>query len=142
MHVLHLISSLRFGGAEKIAVGLAEEATRRGHRATILALAGGNDFRDRLDRGGIAYRSMGFERRFSPANLMHVAGLRRRLVRAVSGLAPDVVHSQLFTPRVVLYGMSSLAGRPVVQTQHDNPPWWRRSDRRSRLQRHVDRREP
>ncbi len=139
MHIVHLISNLRFGGAQKIAVGLAEESRNRGHRVSIVTISSGNDYSRRLTAAGVEYRSLDYERRLSFANLFHIAGLRKRLLQNISDLNPSVIHSHLFAPKIVLYGLRSVAGCPVVETQHDNPPWWRMDDVNSRIRRHIDR---
>ncbi|REK25693.1 MAG: glycosyltransferase family 1 protein [Planctomycetota bacterium] len=139
MHIVYLISNLEFGGAQKIAVGLAEEAVRRGHRATLVTVSGRNDYAGRLRRAGVDYETLDFRQRLTWPNVFAIARLRQQLVQVVKRIRPDVVHSQLFAPKIVLYGARSLAGCPIVETQQDNPPWWRSNSLGARIRRHIDR---
>ncbi len=139
MHILHLTATLSFGGAQKITVGLAEQAVAHGHEASILTVTSGNDFAERLQEAGISFRTLGYEGGFTPRNLLSILRLRREMVEMVHQIDPDIIHEQLFIPKILATGMSDIAGRPVVHTQQDSSPWWSRSGAYAYLQTLIER---
>ncbi|WP_251929731.1 glycosyltransferase family 4 protein [Salinibacter ruber] len=139
MHILHLTATLSFGGAQKITVGLAEQAVNHGHEASILTVTSGNDFAERLQEAGISFRTLGYEGSFTPRNLLSILRLRREMVETVHQIDPDVIHEQLFIPKILAIGMSDIAGRPVVHTQQDSSPWWSRGGAYAYLQTLIER---
>lgn len=139
MHILYLTSGLYFGGAQNIVVGLAEEAVARGHEASILTVCPGNDYEDRLQAAGIPLYSIEYEGSFSPQKLLDLVRCRRNLLKEVRALSPDIVHVHLFIPKLLLFGVHDAAGVPVVLTEQDNSPWWRRKGIVAATKRIVDR---
>ena len=138
MHILHLTSVLSFGGAQKITVGLAEQAVAHGHKASILTICPGNDFEARLQRAGIAFHTLGYTGRFTPANILSILRLRREMKKRVRQIDPNLIHAHLFLPQILAFGMSGIAGRPVLCTQHDTSPWWKRNSVYEHLQTFVE----
>ncbi|WP_251963097.1 glycosyltransferase family 4 protein [Salinibacter ruber] len=139
MHILHLTADLSFGGAQKITVGLAEQAVAHGHEASILTVCPGNDFSERLQQAGISFQTLGYEGGFTPRNLLSILRLRREMVETVHEIDPDVIHEQLFIPKILAIGMSDIAGHPVAHTQQDSSPWWSRSGAYAHLQTLIER---
>ncbi len=140
MHILYLTSGLSFGGAQKITVGLAEQAVQRGHEASFLTICPGNDYEERLQAKNISLQSLKYEGRFTPRNLLSILQLREAMEEKIRQVNPDLVHEQLFIPKLLAFGKSMLGGCPVVHTQQDTSPWWPKGDLYSRLQTFIERR--
>lgn len=139
MHVLYLTSCLSIGGAQKIIVGLAEQAVECGHKATILTICPGNSYRDRLQEHGIDYSTLGYDGGFSPTSLFPVARLRSGMLQTVREIGPDLIHEQLFIPKILSFGMKGIASVPVVHTQQDTSPWWQGRGTSAKLKTLVER---
>jgi len=138
MNISHVISTMQFGGAQNIALGLAEEAVHSGHNASIISVCKGNDYCSRLNNYNVTCCSLEYTGNFRPYNIIQITKLRSRLIRYIKMVQPDLIHVHLFIPKILLYGMSGVSGIPVIQTQHDNSPWWFKRNMNSRLKTHIE----
>jgi glycosyltransferase involved in cell wall biosynthesis len=93
MRIVYVLTSLGMGGAEKLALAIAERMSRRGHSVAILVLKPPvvEEWPTRLDRSYL-------EMDRSPLSfLSRLAGARR----FVSGFRPDVLHSHCFHANIL-----------------------------------------
>ena len=129
MRILHLITSLRTGGAEHLLVDLLPRLRDRGHEVAVLLFDGTpTPFGDELRRAGIAVHALA-----EGPGAMHNPGLVFALHRAIRGY--DIVHAHN-TPCQLLLAAASYGTRcRLVTTEHstDNRrrgKWqWRQIDR-------------
>jgi len=122
MNIAMVISSLSAGGAERVAVLLAQGLTALGHRVTIVTIFGAEcDFYATPEGVERVALDLGRETRSLvekvAVNARRLAALRRALRR----LAPDVVIS--FMPETNVLALLAGWGRgvPVVVTEHADP---------------------
>ncbi|WP_445666635.1 glycosyltransferase family 4 protein [Fodinibius sp. AD559] len=138
MHILYLTSGFGFGGAQNIIVGLAKKAIQTGHDVSFLSITDSLDYPELLEEDMFDYHSLEYEGRFKPQNFFTLLNLRRLLQEKINEIGPDVIHEHLFIPKILLYGLSSNKMPPILQTQHDNSPWWFREDFKSKLMTHIE----
>lgn len=124
MKICHLIPNLEFGGAQKIVVGLSEEAKLQNHEVTIISLYGANDYSHKLKGAKINYINLNYKHSFQPNDLFNLFKLRKNIIGILEQLNIDIVHTHLFLIKLVLFKSRALYNIPVVDTQHDNSPWW------------------
>lgn len=131
MRILHIINSLRTGGAERLMVDLLPRLASRGHIVELLLFDGvRTPFLSEIERRGITVRSLrsGTGNAYSPL-------LCRRLCRFVRAGSYDIVHTHNTAPQ--LFGaVASLRCRPRFFTTEHNTnnrrrgkEWLRRVDR-------------
>lgn len=129
MRILHLITSLRTGGAEHLLVDLLPRLRDRGHEVAVLLFDGTHTpFGDQLRRAGIAVHALA-----EGPDAMHNPGLVFALHRAIRGY--DIVHAHN-TPCQLLLAAASY-GTPcrLITTEHNTDnrrrgKWqWRLIDR-------------
>ena len=108
--VLHVISGMALGGAEKVASQLA---VHRGGQAGIAWLKGPNAWGNLLDDTQVNLTPLGM-------------GSIRQLPRALDGLSrvvrtyrPDIVHTHLVHANVIGRWAARRAGLPFVSTEHN-----------------------
>ena len=123
MRILHVITSLDRGGAEKALLALCRGS--QGHRLAVAYLKGKGELAAEFQAAGVAVHDL------------DVRGLRAarslgRLASLVRAFAPDVVHSHLFKADVLAASVvgGARAARPaLVSTKHNvdlyltNPVW-------------------
>ncbi len=116
LRVLHLIDSLRHGGAELLLLGVTRGLLRRGFDVNVGYSTPGPleaDFRDL----GMPLYPLPRAARVDPLLFL-------RMARLVRHLRPDVVHTHLFKSNFHGRGAAYLAGAPVVvSTLHSADPW-------------------
>ncbi|MEZ4774547.1 MAG: glycosyltransferase family 4 protein [Bacteroidia bacterium] len=140
MKILHLIAEMNAGGAENIAAGLAEAAVARGHQAGILTILPGNEYETRLQASGIRFDSLNYSGGFGVRRMLFLSGIRQELMEKIRAFQPDIIHSHLFIPTILLFRAAGKLPCPVVHTQHDNCPWWYKKDLKSRFQTAIEKR--
>ena len=129
MRILHLITSLRTGGAEHLLVDLLPRLRDRGHEVAVLLFDGTpTPFGDQLQRAGIAVHALA-----EGADAMHDPRLVFALHRAIRDY--DIVHAHN-TPCQLLLAAASYGTRcRLVTTEHNTDnrrrgKWqWRQIDR-------------
>ncbi len=117
IRVVHIIDSLRTGGAEALLVEAARGSAERGVEIQVVALAARADapFEQSLrDLGVVVHLVAGRGPKpvFDPMRFV-------RLVRLIRGISPDVVHTHLATSNVLGTIAARLARVPSVATMHN-----------------------
>jgi len=100
-HLVLLIRSLNFGGAERQAVALVNGIDKTRFRVTVVTFYGGPLEQD-IDHGHVRVVSL------QKKNRWDVLGFLVRLVRLLRKLQPDVLHGYLGTPNVLAVLMKPL----------------------------------
>jgi glycosyltransferase involved in cell wall biosynthesis len=126
--IVHVLSSFGVGGQERVALDLAIGQRARGHKVCAISLAPPPDgaMADEFREHGIVVA------RVAKGHGLD-ATLVPRLVRALSALSADVVHTH--NPLPLIYGAPAarLAGAAVIHTKHGANPgsrghcWLRRA---------------
>ena len=114
LRVLHIITSLVFGGAERLVVSAATRLPAARFESVICCLAARGPLAAEAERAGVRVESLG-----AFPGLRHPIAFLR-LYRLIRRLRPDVVHTHLQAAN--LYGRFAawLAGVPViVATEHN-----------------------
>lgn len=120
MRILHIINSLRFGGAERIVLSLVRELSKRcnGTSIEVCTLARGGRWEQELKSCGVVVHSFGI-------NELNAFGAISNLYRLIKDRGYDIVHAHLWP---TLYYVSAI--RPFVSrtafvfTEHNT--WNRR----------------
>lgn len=118
MRIVHIVATLRHGGAERQVLNLVREGRRRGDETWVVILAGGitewPDYQEILDN--FTYVA-NFRRRNAPITLF-------RLQHWLRHIRPDIVQTHL--TEAGCYGRIAawLAGVPVIlTTEHGRSTW-------------------
>jgi glycosyltransferase involved in cell wall biosynthesis len=110
MRIVYVLTSLGMGGAEKLALALANRMEKRGHEVAVLAL-----MPPVSEEWPTVLRKVYLNMRRSPASL--VVGLVTGLVRArrfVSDFQPDLIHGHSFHANLFARLLRLLASHAVV----------------------------
>jgi glycosyltransferase involved in cell wall biosynthesis/SAM-dependent methyltransferase len=115
LRVLHLITTLKGGGTERLVLSLAREQQRLGCRVEVAALARGGSMAPAFRAAGLPVHELGAGRKVAPLAFLRL----RRLLRA----GYDVLHTHL--DLADLYGPFAAAGLVpvVVSSRHNTDPW-------------------
>ena len=104
MLILHVITGLKCGGAEKQLAELVLQSDRGRFRHVVISLLEGGVVAEELLRRGIEVRSLGMHRRSTP--IWGIVKLRR----VIKQLKPDVVHCWLYHACLIGLLCSCLSG--------------------------------
>lgn len=108
MRVLHVITGLGTGGAERQLVTLTDGMRREGHDIRVASLRGGGENADRLRSCGIPLHELGMDHWLdAPAGWFRLAALLRRM-------RPDVVQSWLYHADLLATLASPSSGKPAL----------------------------
>ena len=113
MRIVHLITTLDVGGAEKHLLWLGSGQVARGHAVTVLYLKGGGSLEGAFSAAGMAVRKVPFESARQLPNAL--AALRR----TITGLAPDVLHTHLLKADA-LGALAVPRSVPLVSSKHND----------------------
>ena len=118
MRILHVIATMRPGGAERMVTQLATDGVARGDDV-VVASAGGS-WVPRLEAAGASHVAVPLSGR-SPTSVLRLAG---HLIPVLRQSRPDVVHSHNVTVTVAARLALSAGGgrRPLLVTVHGLPP--------------------
>jgi glycosyltransferase involved in cell wall biosynthesis len=137
MNVLHLISSLRHGGAETLVTMLMPHLRKRGAAVEVVSLLDATPLRARLDDEGISLVSLSHA-----GTIYSASGMLRsfqKLRTTIRERQPDVVHSHLYLPDL-LARLAAPRRCRLISTLHGQDPWWSEASRlRSRAKTWLDR---
>lgn len=113
MHVLQIIDTLAYGGAQKLLVTFAQQARERGIRTTVLSLydRDGAPLRSELEAHGARVVVLRSRHLFDPGSF-------RQVVRAMREDHVDVVHTHLTYANINGGLTARLNGLAVVGTLH------------------------
>lgn len=138
MKITTIIPTLEFGGAQNIAVGIAEEAQKHGHNVNILTFYGNNNYSDRLTDVGIKFSCLAYKSSFRLKDVFRLKKLSNSLYRIIEEQQPDVIHTHLFLVKLILnLGLRKLNYK-VLDTQHDMSPWWKSKKLSCKLKTYVE----
>lgn len=115
MRILHIITSLRTGGAERLVVDLLPRIRRRGHQVELLLFDGtGTPLLETLRQQGIVVRALGrgYQQMWNP---LHAIRLKRFLNREKY----DIVHTHN-TPCQLLSALAAGKNAPALVTTEHN----------------------
>lgn len=123
MKVVHVITGLRSGGAER---ALVDHLALTRHQTQVLTLAADGRLADELREQGVPVTCMNLRSNRDLLGLL-------RLIRALRRLRPDVVHLHLY--RALVFGRvaTALLRLPVIATEHSAQPFSMERRRAGRL---------
>lgn len=105
MTVMHVITGLDTGGAERMLANLCIAQHRNGAAPVVVSLSPGGSQRDRLQSAGVAVRDLGLRRGIpNPLGLFRLAGMIRRQ-------KPPVIQSWMYHADLVALLSLWLSGR-------------------------------
>jgi hypothetical protein len=108
LHVLHIITDLKVGGAEIYLTQLLESPRDRNMDASVICLTSGDpEIMDRLDRAGVSVLELGISRR------MLSLGSLIRLLKSIRQYSPDVIVSWLYHADYLTFLACILTRTPV-----------------------------
>ena len=114
MKVLHIITSLNIGGAEKLMVDLLPRLKGRGVEVELLVFVGNRTmFYDQLEREGIKITS--FADKESVYNPLHLI----RLYRYLKKNRFDVIHTHNTAPQLFAAIVATVSSLSLVTTEHN-----------------------
>lgn len=122
MKILMIIPTLSFGGAQNIAVGLAEEAYLKGHSIDFVSFYGKNDYEERLKKISCEALCLDYKKGFGFNHIISIRQLRKKLCEKIFSYNPDIIHTHLLLIKLVLFNKKFSI--PLIDTQHDISPWW------------------
>jgi glycosyltransferase involved in cell wall biosynthesis len=133
-----IIPTLSFGGAQNIALGLAEEASRQGNQVQFIVFYGINNYEDRLEAINAQTIHLNYKHGFGAKDILNLLELRNRFFKTIKRLNPEIIHSHLFLTKLLFFGSKKL-DIPILDTQHDMSPWWSRKGVGALLKFHIER---
>lgn len=108
-------------------LNLALEFSRKGNQTIVVAIYGENFHKEKLEAAGINYFVLSNRKSVNLRNLILLFSICLKLRKVIVRNKPDIIHSHLFMPKLLLLLLHPIIKVPIVQTQHDNSPWWRLS---------------
>lgn len=114
MKVLHIIPTLRVGGAEKLLIDTLEEMLRQGVECELIVLTNEQSFfRERLSRMNITVHYSSCKSVYDPRNILFI----RSVVRQHEY---DCIHTHLFSAQLfmAIVNAMSLKKLPLITTEH------------------------
>lgn len=133
MKILHVIPSLGFGGAENVMLNLAYTSSKKGNKVVIVAIYGSNVHKKELDANDIEHIILSDSKKVNLKNILFLIKISRSLLKTIKGVNPDIVHAHLFISKLLLLLLSPFNATPILQTQHDNSPWWAKTSIMARM---------
>jgi glycosyltransferase involved in cell wall biosynthesis len=128
MHIVHIISNLEVGGAQFVMLNLAKSLTEQGHKVSIISIL-------KTDK-----QTIDIPTNINCLTIINNTSLKNNVLKSLAGfkkvkkiinkLQPDIVHNHLFLPKLFLIGINKFT---IIDTHHDNSPWWSKNDLRSKL---------
>ena len=117
--VLHLIGSLRVGGAEQQLVSMAPLFDRKRFRIIMCAMQPGGDLMERIEGLDVEYVCLNYRIRSWVQSVSRLVSLLKRE-------EVDVLHTHMYTASRFGRIAGLLAGTPVmIATDHGHDPWKR-----------------
>ncbi len=111
IHIVHIITDLSFGGAQRFVVDLVNHADKHSYRFSIVTLR--DDIR--LAEQITTDVSVHVVEKKGKLSLGLFADLRKKLTE----LNPDIVHTHLFAPDIWGRVAARQVGLPIVTTEHN-----------------------
>mgnify|MGYP001604226112 CR=1 FL=1 len=140
MKIVHVISSLELGGAQKIMLGLCKESIKKGITVHIISVLPDNQLIDELVSLNISVSTLSSENTINWYNIKNVNTITLKLVESLKWLRPDIIHTHLFLPKIFFLLCRKRIPAPIIETQHDNSPWWNKRRIKSFILTYIERR--
>lgn len=136
MKILYIITSLGYGGAERVVTDLAKTLHARGHQVQVISISSDVPLGAELKQCGIAFRSLEFAGTIY--SLAQIVKLLPKLRAIICEFAPAVIHSHLYAADCFVR-LAAPAHIPIVSTLHNTDKWWREDGRiRSKVKTWLD----
>ncbi|MEW6607572.1 MAG: glycosyltransferase [bacterium] len=126
MKILHMIGSLKYGGAESLIASLLPSLKERGLELVLVSLTSSLDLRENIDVSGIKIFDLGFVGNIY--SLKEICSTSRKFGEILRREEPDIIHTHLFMPDIIARISSPLNSR-LVTTLHTSDPWWQEKGR-------------
>jgi glycosyltransferase involved in cell wall biosynthesis len=126
MRVLQLITSLHFGGAERLLVELAPRMAASGAAVRVLSVTSTIPLASVLQRNSIEVRSLNCHATIYQLN--SVLRAVRDFSREIDNFRPDVIHSHLYMADLIARLASPRSAR-LITTLHGIDSWWAQKSR-------------
>ncbi|CAH0220391.1 glycosyltransferase [Microbacterium sp. Bi121] len=117
MHIVHVISSLETGGAERLLADLAAEQVRRGHDVRVITMSAGGDLVSKAQGAGVDVSQFEIRRGSLIARFRSVW----HLCRAIRGARADVVNAWMYHAGLLASVLYPSRRRVVIGIHHDAP---------------------
>lgn len=137
MKILHIISCLEFGGAQRVMLELSKSSIEINHEVSIISIYGKNAYEAEIPPN-ITLQILSNKRNIDIKNPVILLRNSAKLLRLIRHAKPDVIHTHLFMPKILLIPIVLLIKSRVIQTQHDNSPWWSRSTTLARIMTFIE----
>lgn len=121
MKVIHIIPSLRKGGAERLALDICIALKKLNHEVLLITFSPEDDYTFLSDKINKKVISSRITTSIFKKNSLDID----RLQAAISEFHPDVIHSHLFETEIVLSGISFPKAKFITHL-HDNIPQFKK----------------
>lgn len=108
----YLITSLAYGGAERLVVDLARGMTGRGYRVRVISLCAPTAYVDELRESGIEFFSLNMKTKWNVFQALF------RLIRFVKKDPPHILHAHMFHAIIVGRLVSKFLGYISISSIH------------------------
>ena len=138
MKLLVVISTLEFGDAQSVAVGLAEETASNNIDVTFLVFYGDNPYKQQLEQKGIDIINLNYKGGFGFASFFSLRKFQKEILKNIENINPDLIHSNLFLSKLMFFGAKGKIKIPIIDTHHDNSPWWIKDSIKSKIKVYIE----
>ena len=135
MNILHVITSLGRGGAEKLVSVLLPKMKKKGCKVRLVSLADKLAFAPELKASGIEVDCLHFKGTIYEIGKVAQACLRLRKI--IEAEMPDIVHSHIYMADLLVRA-SAPRGTRLVSTLHGSDAWWSEKKIRAVLKTYLD----
>lgn len=136
MRIMLVITSLGYGGAERIVTNLAIALKTNQHDVHIVSLTDFVPLAVEAESNGVRVTTLGFDGTIYAFSKLYVAA--KKLRKLISDWRPDLLHSHIYLADI-LVRLAAPSGAVLFSTLHGTDSWWGQGQRiRSRLKTWLD----
>jgi glycosyltransferase involved in cell wall biosynthesis len=136
MNVLHVITSMGRGGAEKLASDLLPKLKEKGCNVRLVSLTKNLAFAPKLKANDIDVDCLYFNGTIYDFGKIIKAS--RKLREIIKAEKPDIVHSHIYMADILTW-IATPTGIKLISTVHGKDEWWSQTSRlRSVLKKNLD----
>jgi glycosyltransferase involved in cell wall biosynthesis len=117
MRIVHVVSSLDLGGAERLLVDLASEQSRQGHVVRVVSLTEGGALAPTARDAGVLVEEFETRRGRLSYRLRGLANV----VRSIRSDRREVIHTWMYHSGLIAAAVAPRRRRVVVTIHHDDP---------------------
>ena len=117
LKILHIIYSLRNGGAERVAVDLVKSQRQKGHNPFICTISPTNYFKSELKKKNIQFFSIFQKSNFTFLPLLPL--MMVKLNRLIKSYVPDIIHCHLRPDSIICLYIINI---PIIRTLQNSIP--------------------